>query len=106
VIVALTTPAFRGAAPFLVPYMYAIGVMALANIVATYNIARGRMGFIVPLALVALGETASIVLRHRSVADFLQTIVVGHTLALLAAATSLGASRRSPPAAEPELTIP
>jgi hypothetical protein len=40
------------------------------------------------------------------VADFLQTIVVGHTLALLAAATSLGTSRRSPPAAEPELTIP
>jgi O-antigen/teichoic acid export membrane protein len=106
VIMALTTPAFRGAAPFLVPYMYAIGVMALANIVATYNIARGRMGFIVPLALVALGETASIVLRHRSVADFLQTIVVGHTLALLATATSLGTSRRSPPAAEPELTIP
>jgi len=106
VIVALTTPAFRGAAPFLVPYIYGMGMMALANIVATYNIARGRMGFVVPLALVALGEVASIVVRHRSAADFLQTIVVGHTLALFAAATSLGTSRRPVTAAEPELTIP
>lgn len=101
VIVALTTPAFRGAAPYLVPYIYALGMMALANIVLTYNIARGRMGFVVPLALVALAEIASIVVRHRSAADFLQTIVVGHTLALLAAATSLGGSRR--PAAPVEL---
>ena len=104
-IVALTSPAFRGAAPFLVPYVYAIGMLALANVVATYNIARGRMAFVVPLALVALGEIASIVLRHRSAADFLQTIVVGHTLALFAAATSLGASRRLPPAAEHEPAI-
>jgi O-antigen/teichoic acid export membrane protein len=98
VIVALTTPAFRGAAPFLVPYVYAIGMLALANIVATYNIARGRMRFVVPFALVALGEIASIVLRHRSPADLLQTIVVGHTLAVLAAATSLGGATRLPAA--------
>ena len=104
VIVALTTPGFRGAAPYLVPYIYALGMMALANIVATYNIARGRMGFIIPLALVALGEIASIVVRHHSAADFLQTITVGHTLALLAAATSLGGSRR--PAAAVELGTP
>jgi O-antigen/teichoic acid export membrane protein len=104
VIVVLTSPAFRGAAPFLVPYVYAVGMLALANVVATYNIARGRMAFVVPLALVALGEVASIVVRHRSAADFLQTIVVGHTLALFAAATSLGASRRPPPTAAPELT--
>jgi O-antigen/teichoic acid export membrane protein len=104
-IVTLTTPGFRGAAPFLVPYIYAIGMMALANIVATYNIARGRMGFIVPLGLVALGEIASIVVRHRSAADFLQTIVVGHTLALLAAATSLGFSRRPASSAGPEATL-
>jgi len=106
VIVALTSPAFRGAAPFLVPYVYAAGMLALANVVATYNIARGRMAFVVPIALVALGEVASIVVRHRSAADFLQTIVVGHTLALFAAATSLGASRRPPPAAEPQPAIP
>ena len=105
-IVTLTTPRFRGAAPFLVPYVYAMGMMALANIVATYNIARGRMRFVVPLVLVALGEIASIVLRHRSPADLLQTIVVGHTVALLAAATSLGPAERPGPGAEPGLMTP
>jgi O-antigen/teichoic acid export membrane protein len=95
-IVTLTAPKFRGAAPFLVPYVYAMGMMALANVVATYNIARGRMRFVVPLALVALGEIASVVLRHRSAADLLQTIVVGHTVAVLAAATSLGGASRAP----------
>lgn len=100
-IVTLTAPGFRGAAPFLVPYAYAMGVLALANVVATYNIARGRMRFVAPLVLVALGEIASVVLRHRSVADLLQTITVGHTVALLAAATSLGPSKR-PPAPAPD----
>ena len=106
VIVALTTPAFRGAAPFLVPYVYAAGMLALANVVATYDIARGRMRFVGPLALVALGEIASIVLRHRSAADLLQTIVAGHTLALLAAATSLGGTARLPAGAETGVTPP
>ncbi len=105
-IVTLTTPGFRGAAPFLVPYVYAMGMIALANIVATYNIARGRMRFVVPLALVALGEIASIVLRHRSAADLLQTIVVGHTVALLAAATSLGPGERSAAGVAPGLMTP
>jgi O-antigen/teichoic acid export membrane protein len=93
-IVTLTTPAFRGAAPFVVPYAYALGMLALANVLATYNIARGRMRFVGPIALVAAGEIASIVLRHRSAADLLQTIVVGHTAAVLAAATSLGRSSK------------
>ena len=100
-IVALTTPGFRGAAPLLVPYGYAMGMMALANVIATYNIARGRMRFVVPLAAVALGEIASVVLRHRAVADIVQTVVVGHTLALFAAATSLGRSSRSTPGERP-----
>jgi O-antigen/teichoic acid export membrane protein len=105
-IVTLTAPKFRGAAPFLVPYVYAMGMMALANIVATYNIARGRMRFVVPLVLVALGEIASIVLRHRSAADLLQTIVVGHTVALFAAATSLGRSTPPVEGAQPGLLVP
>jgi O-antigen/teichoic acid export membrane protein len=102
-IVTLTAARYRGAAPMLVPYVYATGMMALANIVVTYNVARGRMRFVVPLAVVALGEIVSVVLRHRSVNDLLQTIVVGHTIALFAAATSLGGSSRAPAGASTEL---
>ncbi len=49
------------------------------------------------------GEIVAVVVRHRSAADLLQTIVIGHTLALVAAATSLGGATR--PAAPAELGI-
>lgn len=98
VITTLAGRAFAPGAPLLVPYVYAISMLALANIVATYDIARGRMRFTVPLVVVAAGEVAAIVLRHRSAADFLQTIAVGHTLALFACAISLGRA----PGARPE----
>lgn len=86
---------FAQAAPYLLPYVYAVAMLSLANITSTYNIARGRMRFVIPLACVALGEIVAVVLRHRSAADLLQTIAVGHTLALLACATSLGKSARA-----------
>ena len=95
VVVAIAGGRFAGAAAFLVPYVIAISALATANVVATYNIARGRMWFVVPLGLVAAGEIVSVTLRHRSAADILQTIVIGHTVALLACATSLGGSSRS-----------
>jgi len=97
VITTITRQIFAGGAAYLGTYVYAIAVLALANVIATYNIARGRMRFVVPLACVAVGEVVSVVLRHRSAADFLQTIAIGHTLALLACAVSLG---RSAPGAQ------
>jgi O-antigen/teichoic acid export membrane protein len=81
---------FGDAAAFAFPYVLAVSALATANVVATYNIARGRTRFVVPLACVAAGEILTVVLRHRSAADLLQTIAVGHTLGLLACATSLG----------------
>jgi O-antigen/teichoic acid export membrane protein len=94
VVTTIAGPSFAEAAGFLVPYVYAIAVLALANVTATYNIARGRMQFVVPLACVAVGEIVAVVLRHRAAGDLLQTIAVGHTLALLACAASLGGGRR------------
>ena len=90
VVTTIAGRSFAGAAAFALPYVLAIAALSTANVVATYNIARGRMRFVLPLACVAAGEVAAVVLRHRSAADLLQTIVVGHTLALLACAMSLG----------------
>jgi O-antigen/teichoic acid export membrane protein len=90
VVTTIAGRSFADAAPFVFPYALAISALATANVVATYNIARGRMRFVVPLALVAVGEIVTVVLRHRSAGDLLQTIVAGHTLALVACASSLG----------------
>ena len=92
VITTIAGRSFAAGAAFLLPYVYAVAMLSLANVVATYNIARGRMRFVVPLACVAVGEVTAVMLRHRSAADLLQTIAVGHTLALLAVAVSLGRS--------------
>ncbi len=93
VVVTIAGRSFAGAAPLVVVYVYAIAALALANVTATYNIARGRMAFVAPLLCIAVGEITAVVLRHRSASDLLQTIAVGHTLAVLACAVSLGRSR-------------
>jgi len=99
VITTITGRAFLAGAPFLAPYVVAIAALATTNVIATYNIARGRFRFVAPLVLVVLGEIAAVVIRHRSAADLLQTIAVGHSLALLACASSLGGRRRGAAAA-------
>ena len=96
VIVVIAGRAFAGGAPLLPAYVIAVAALAAANVVATYNIARSRLGFVAPLALVAAGEIIAVVVRHRTAADLLQTIVVGHLLALVACATALG-GRGKPP---------
>lgn len=93
VITAIAGRSFAGGAPLLLPYVYAVAALSLANIIATYNIARGRMRFVVPLLCVGVGEVVAVVLRHRSAWDLVQTIAVGHTLALFACAVSLGSAR-------------
>ncbi|HTD33443.1 MAG TPA: hypothetical protein VK665_07280 [Candidatus Elarobacter sp.] len=96
VVTTIAGRSFAAAAPFVLPYVLAISAIATANMVATYNIARGRMRFVVPLACVAAGEIVAVVLRHRSAGDLLQVIVVGHLCALLACATALGGRSRGP----------
>lgn len=95
VITVVAGRSFAAGAPFLAPYVFAMSALAIANVIATYNIARGRMAFIVPLAAVAAGEIISVVVRHRSAADLLQTIDVGHPLAVLACLTSLAIGPRA-----------
>jgi O-antigen/teichoic acid export membrane protein len=101
VITTIASRKFAAGAVMLVPYVYAIAMVSLANVTATYNIARGRMRFVVPLACVAVAEIVAVMLRHRSAADLLQTIAIGHTLALLACAVSLGGRTAPPEQADP-----
>jgi O-antigen/teichoic acid export membrane protein len=89
VVTVVAGRAFGEAASFVVPYVVAIAALGLANLVATYNIARGRLEFVIPLASIAVGEIVVVSVRHRSVGDLLQTIVLGHSLALVATAISL-----------------
>lgn len=95
VITTIAGRSFASGAGLLVPYVYAIAMLSLANVTAMYNIARSRMTFVVPLLAVVCGEVATIIIRHASSTEFLQTIAIGHTLAFLAAATALGGSTQA-----------
>jgi O-antigen/teichoic acid export membrane protein len=104
VITTIAGHSFSAGSVLLLPYVYAIGAMSLANITATYAIARGRMRFVAPLCCVVVAEITSVVLRHRTPVDLLQTIAVGHTCALLACAWAFVPFRRgaAPAAARSE----
>ena len=97
VITTIAGRSFSAGGALLLPYVYAVAMLSLANVTATYNIARGRMRFVIPLGCVALGEIVVVLFRHANAVELLQTIAVGHTLALLACAVSLGG--RTPRAA-------
>jgi O-antigen/teichoic acid export membrane protein len=101
IITTIAGRVFASGAPFVFPYVYAMAALSLANITTTYNIARGKMRFVVPLAIVAIGEITAVAIRHRTADDLLQTIAIGHTLAFLACTVSLGGSSRGAQAEQP-----
>lgn len=82
VILAIAGRKFVDAAPLVFPYGCATAALATANVFAMYKIGLHRFDFVRPLLFVMCGEIVSVVVRHRFLADVLQTIVVGHTIAL------------------------
>ena len=82
VIVGIAGSKFLDAAPLVFPYGCATAALATANVFAMYKIGLHRFDFVGPLLVVMAGEVVSVVLRHRVLADVLQTIVVGHALGL------------------------
>ncbi len=82
VIIGIAGSKFLDAAPLVFPYGCATAALATANVFAMYKIGLHRFDFVGPLLVVMAGEVASVVLRHRVLADVLQTIVIGHALGL------------------------
>jgi O-antigen/teichoic acid export membrane protein len=84
VVTFLAGRAFADAGAFVLPYTFALGALALANVTAMYNIGLHRFDFVVPVAAIALGEIIAVVALHQSVAQVLFILCIGHALALAA----------------------
>ena len=82
VVTAIAGQKFADAAPLVFPYGCAIAALATANVFAMYKIGVHRFDFVRPLLLVMVGEIICVIVRHRFLTDVLQTIVIGHTMAL------------------------
>ncbi len=84
VLAAVGGAGFSPAAPWLLPYAFAASALAAANVAVAVRVGLHRFGHVAPLVVIGLGEVVTVALRHAAIADVLWTVVVGHSLALLA----------------------
>jgi len=83
VIAIIAGRAYLAAAPLVFSYGCALTMLATANIAAMYKIGLHRFDFTLPLLAVMIGEIAAVSVRHGSLEIVIQTLVVGHALALV-----------------------
>jgi hypothetical protein len=95
VVTTLAGNAFAPAADFVFSYGIATTLLAFVNTVVLYKIAVHRFDFIVPLALVALGELVAILLHHDTTHQVIAVLIVGNALALIGALFRIDAPLRS-----------
>jgi len=95
VIAAVGGAAFRPAAPMLLPYAIAASSLAAANVAVAVRVGFHRFGHVVPLIVIAAAEIVAVAVRHATVTDVLQTIVVGHTAGLIATLAADVVERRA-----------
>ena len=91
VITTLAGKAFAPAAPLVFPYAISTVVLALLNAVVFYRMGIHRFAFVLPLALVALGELAGITFYHATLLDVIEVLIAANVLGLLAALYRLNA---------------
>jgi O-antigen/teichoic acid export membrane protein len=82
IVTLLAGKQYAGAAPFVFPYAAALGMLALANIVAMYNIGRHNFAFVAPLGIVAIAEIGIVCSWHTSILQVLSVLFFGHLAAL------------------------
>ena len=82
VIAIIAGKAYLDAAPLVFSYGCALVMLASANIAAMYKIGLHRFDFTVPLIAVMAGEIVAVSFHHASLAAVIQTLVIGHGMAL------------------------
>jgi O-antigen/teichoic acid export membrane protein len=98
VIAVIAGKLYLDAAPLVFIYGCALVMLAAANIAAMYKIGLHRFDFTVPIVAVMIGEIVAVSLRHGSLAIVIQTLIIGHALAL--AVTLYRITAREPQAAQ------
>jgi O-antigen/teichoic acid export membrane protein len=99
VVTTLAGKQFASASVLVVPYTAALGALALANIVAMYNIGLRRFAFVTPLCVVAIAEICFVCLWHRSVLMVLTIVLAGHAAAFAATLSGVALESRGQGAA-------
>jgi len=100
-------PSYAAIAPELFAYGCAASLLAFTFLIATYRIGLHRFGFVLGLLMVLAGEIGAIAYAHRTVAEVVHTLLVGHFVALCTMLYKIdetpalgGAARKGLPSAE------
>jgi O-antigen/teichoic acid export membrane protein len=102
VVGALAGKAFLRAAPLVLPYGTAMVLIALLNATVNYKMAIHRFDYVVPLAIITVGEIAAIGAWHGSLQDVIRILIVGNGGAFVIALYRIGAPSRIVPKAVKE----
>jgi len=102
IVTLLSGAAFAAAAQYVPLYAFAACAIAIANVIAMSQIGNHSYAFVVPLALVAGSQIASMVLFHSSIAEILRILCCGNLLAVAACCYRLDIFGPLRPALEPE----
>jgi O-antigen/teichoic acid export membrane protein len=82
VVTLIAGKAFAEAAPLVLSYIGASGLLSLANVVAAYKMGLHRYDFVVPALVVALGEITVISMWHPSLLAVVYVLLAGHAAVL------------------------
>lgn len=83
VVTLVNGAAYAAAAPYMLPYAFAVSVLAGANVVAAVRVGMHRFNHVLPVIAIAATEMIVVALRHATISDVLWTIVGGHSAALI-----------------------
>jgi O-antigen/teichoic acid export membrane protein len=93
IIRVLAGQAFTSAAPYVLQYDAAMGLLAFLALLVNYRIAIHRFEFLYPLSVVLACEIAAIALFHTQVWDIVHVLLIGNMFGIAACAVPWKATR-------------
>ena len=86
---ALVGSAYVRAASLVLPYGFAMAMLAATSLATAYQIGVHRFDFVAPLVIVTFAEMITLALYHPSLDVTVRILVIGHTLGFLTAFQSI-----------------
>jgi len=76
----LAGPAFGAAIPLLAMYVAAASCLAIGSVLGAYLIGKHDYRSVAPLFIAALGEVTAVIVRHKTMLEVVQDVLVGHAM--------------------------
>ena len=103
VVTVIAGRAFAAAAPYVLPYVVAAGLLSTATVAAAYNFALHRYAFVPVTAIVACAEIVTLCAWHPTISAVVAVLATGHACVLAATLSRVHGRARVVAPADAEL---